>query len=303
MLEPLVSIIIPLYNSEHFICETLDSIANQSYENWECIIVDDGSTDNSFSVVSKYCTNKKKFQLFKRPSTYNPGGSGARNFGLDMSKGIYIQWFDSDDLMHESMLEQKVNAFEEDTHAVICQTVPFKDSLKNLIGKPTNIISENKFVDLFLGKITYYTPGPIWSKSFLTDVKIRFNENLLNIQEWEFYSKILLLSNVNINYVNKPLIYYRKHSNSIWGKERSVNKIMSEYYGISSIYEMSNGHKSVIVKVYFQKLCNLFVELRKINGSKENINKLRSEIRRTFYTMPFDLKSFVKFIKYHQMNL
>ncbi|SDH02315.1 glycosyltransferase family 2 protein [Winogradskyella thalassocola] len=303
MVEPLVSIIIPLYNAEHLICQTLDSINNQTYSNWECLIIDDGSTDYSFKVASTYCLTNNRFKVFKRPNTYKSGGSGSRNYGLDISHGDFIQWFDSDDLMHPSMLEEKLKMISEDKHAVICQTIQFRDDIKNIVGEPTAIRSENKFIDFFSGKITYYTPGPLWRKSFLNDINLRFNENLLNIQEWEFYCKILLLDNINIDYINKPLIYYRKHTESIWGKERSASKILSEFYGVRSVYEMAIQQRKEIVQVYFQRQCRLLVELRKADPSNANISEVKHEVFQSFFSMSFNIKNFLKFVKYYYLNL
>jgi glycosyltransferase involved in cell wall biosynthesis len=105
MTEPLVSIIIPTYNRSSVIRETLDSVFAQTYNNWECIIVDDGSTDNTSNVVLTYVAKDKRFHYYKRPDTHNEGGNGARNYGLEISKGVYVQFLDSDDLLAKNKLE------------------------------------------------------------------------------------------------------------------------------------------------------------------------------------------------------
>ena len=111
--EPLVSVIIPTYNRAHLIGETLDSVLAQTYQNWECIIVDDGSTDNSDEVIGEYVNKDSRFKYYHRPEEHLPGGNGARNYGFKMSQGKYIQWFDSDDLMVAEKLELKVRAMLE----------------------------------------------------------------------------------------------------------------------------------------------------------------------------------------------
>lgn len=303
MVEPVISVIIPLYNAEEFICETLDSINNQSFKNWECLIIDDGSTDKSYEVVRTYCSVNPRFKLFKRPNNYKSGGSGARNYGFDISKGKYIQWFDSDDLMHTDMLKEKVKLFLEPNHAVICQTIQFKDNIKNTFGKPTKISSNQSFVDFFAGKIVFYTPGPLWRKSFLQRINLKFNEDLLNIQEWEFYCKILLQKNINIAYVERPLIYYRKHANSIWGRNRSVNKILSEFYGARSVYNMAGDQSVDVAQFYFQRLCRLLIELKNTDAKNEEIVDLKNEIYKSYSKMPFSIKNFVKLTKHYYFNL
>ncbi|MDC0637800.1 glycosyltransferase, partial [Flavobacteriaceae bacterium] len=99
-MNPLVSIIIANYNRAHLIEETLDSIKNQSYTFFECIIVDDGSTDNSVNVVQNWIQGDERFQFFKRPKSIRKGANACRNWGFkEKSKGDLIKFFDSDDIM------------------------------------------------------------------------------------------------------------------------------------------------------------------------------------------------------------
>src|SRR5690554_6998972 len=106
--NPLVSIIIPTYNRAHLIGETLDSVLAQTYQNWECIVVDDGSTDNTDEVMAEYMAKDSRFQYHHRPEDRLPGGNAARNYGFEVSKGEYIQWFDSDDIMLQNFILDKV---------------------------------------------------------------------------------------------------------------------------------------------------------------------------------------------------
>lgn len=105
----LVSIIIPNYNRANLIGETLDSILKQTYTNWECIIVEDGSTDNSIDVINHYVNQDSRFILYKRPLDYPKGANACRNIGMEKSTGDYIIFFDSDDLMMENHVATKLN--------------------------------------------------------------------------------------------------------------------------------------------------------------------------------------------------
>ncbi|MCD4680085.1 MAG: glycosyltransferase, partial [Bacteroidales bacterium] len=105
MHHKLVSIIIPLYNAEKYIKETLDSVLSQSYSNWECIIVDDGSTDSSKKIALEYCAKDARFKYFHQP---NSGPSAARNHGLKISSGDYIQYLDADDVIFPERLKLMV---------------------------------------------------------------------------------------------------------------------------------------------------------------------------------------------------
>ena len=107
---PLISVIVPSYNYGHLIAETLRCLQTQSYENWECLVVDDGSTDNTKAVVNSFIAEDPRFQYF---SQENQRQAAARNLGLKQSKGSYVQFLDSDDLIEHKKLELHVNYLEQ----------------------------------------------------------------------------------------------------------------------------------------------------------------------------------------------
>ena len=102
---PKVSIIIPMYNSEEYIKEAVDSCLSQTYENIEIIVIDDGSTDNSKEEILDHIETNRVRYFYQS----NKGRSAARNYGLDISEGAYINFLDSDDLLHSSKLEIHMN--------------------------------------------------------------------------------------------------------------------------------------------------------------------------------------------------
>src|SRR5690606_3072580 len=122
MTKPLVSIIIPTYNRAHIIGETLDSVLAQTYKNWECIVVDDGSTDGTDEVLAACMIKDSRFEYFQRTEDYFKGANSCRHIGFLKSKGKYINWFDSDDLMHKNHLEEKVKKIEKGGYDfVVCE--------------------------------------------------------------------------------------------------------------------------------------------------------------------------------------
>src|SRR5690554_8063110 len=110
--QPLISIIIPTFNRAHLIGETLDSILAQTYQNWECVVVDDGSTDNTDEVMAAYMAKDARFQYHHRPPEKTKGANACRNAGLDLAAGEYIVFFDSDDLMTPDHLKVKISAIQ-----------------------------------------------------------------------------------------------------------------------------------------------------------------------------------------------
>ena len=101
-LQPLISVVIPAYNAGQFLDKTLESVLSQTYENWECIIVNDGSTDNTESVVKKWCEKDARFRYFYKE---NSGASDTRNLGIKEARGEYIAFLDADDLYMPNFLK------------------------------------------------------------------------------------------------------------------------------------------------------------------------------------------------------
>ena len=176
-MTPLISIIIPAYNRAHLISETLDSILAQTFKNWECIIVDDGSTDKTKEVVSEYVDKDSRFHFYTRPVGKIKGPNSCRNFGFEKSKGEFINWFDSDDLLLPTAIEERLNSFEENTDVVIAKA-EFFDSVTGQKISENQILSDNLLVDYFTGKITYYVSGPMWKKKFLLQQESLFDERI-----------------------------------------------------------------------------------------------------------------------------
>src|SRR5262245_6278913 len=107
---PLVSIIVPTYNYGHLISETLACLQSQSYENWEALVVDDGSTDNTAAVVAAAAASDPRIHYFKQE---NQKQAAARNRGLSHSQGSYVQFLDSDDLLERRKLELHIKFLEQ----------------------------------------------------------------------------------------------------------------------------------------------------------------------------------------------
>ncbi len=210
---PLVSVIIPSFNRAELLYETLDSIKGQSYTHWECLIVDDGSTDRNCAVINEYNQLDSRFKLFRREDYNKPkGGNSCRNIGIDEAKGAFIVFFDSDDIMLENHLEFKVqNILAGNYDFIVTKT------------KWLNISDESNFY-YDLGKIELNLPNYITQKiNWLTyDIiiksqiakKITFNESLKSGQEYNYFSKLLNETTNAISFED-ILTLRRKHGESI----------------------------------------------------------------------------------------
>ncbi len=112
MNQPLVSVIIPAYNRAYIIGETLNSVLAQTYTRWECIVVDDGSTDYIDELMEFYCENDDRIHYYHRPADRPKGANACRNYGFSRSKGEYIQWLDSDDLLSTNKISCQVELLQ-----------------------------------------------------------------------------------------------------------------------------------------------------------------------------------------------
>lgn len=117
MQEKLISIITPIYNGERFVSETIESVLSQTYTNWEMIIINDGSKDNSESIVKEYCNRDNRIQLHTQP---NAGSAAARNNGIRRANGRYIALLDADDTWEPNFIESQLNLMRREGAQLVC---------------------------------------------------------------------------------------------------------------------------------------------------------------------------------------
>ncbi|MBF2708232.1 glycosyltransferase family 2 protein [Flavobacterium soyangense] len=254
-MSPLVSIIIPTYNRAHLISETLDSIVAQTYTNWECIIVDDDSTDNTVEIINKYIKNESRFQYHLRPKGRQKGPNSCRNFGYELSKGKFINWFDSDDIMLSCFLEKQICSISKQADMSVCKLVYF-DFDKEIITKESTIVSNNLIEDYLLGKIQFYVSPPMWNKVFLIKQVELFDETLTNLDDWDFNLRMLYQA-PKIALVDEVLIKYRIHASSLSQEINKLNfeEIKSEFRAREKHLKLIKGNKNVnlfVVQTYIK---------------------------------------------------
>lgn len=222
----LISIIIPTYNRAHLISETLDSIIKQNYTNWECIVVDDGSTDNTDEVLKKYCENDIRFQYHQRPSDRLKGANACRNYGFELSKGKYVKWFDSDDIMHPDFLEKQVDVLEQDKDLdfCVCLSLTFYENSKIVTENNANRNLEHSLILGYLVKNHYFlTAAPLWKREYLEGKEL-FDESLFDSHESDFHLRMLLYYPKYV-YTNDFLFSVRRGNTSI--TQNAQNKRLS----------------------------------------------------------------------------
>lgn len=222
----MISIIIPTFNREDYVGETLNSVLRQTYADWECIVVDDGSSDDTEKAVQQFVQSDARFSFYKRPAEMLKGANSCRNFGFTIAKGEYIKFLDSDDLLTDNCLDKQVGILNKNHELKVCFSYGryFNDTTKEL----EEFWSRNKkYNNYLLGHVTnqirWAISDPLWRKSFFTEVP--FKVGLMNSQEWLMHGQaVLKLKKNEIYNLNETFTLIRR------GNERMSSVRKSSYY-------------------------------------------------------------------------
>lgn len=238
-MKPQVSIIMATYNRAHFIEETLVAIQNQTFSNWECLIIDDGGTDNTQDVIAEILKKDTRFRYEKRRDDYKKGLSGCRNFGLDLAKGEYIIFFDDDDIPHPQNLELCV-AELQDSDISFCRYVrnvffdDFHYQFDYSKAYTSFYIDKKDILKMLNNELQFNSTSIMWKLACFE--KNRFVETLQYAEDWELYTRIVSSGFRGIS-IDKCLFYGRKHMQSNTG----------EYYRNSPVRRASQAEAVLLV--------------------------------------------------------
>lgn len=222
----LVTVIVPIYNSEQYLKRCLESLIKQTYQNIEIILVDDGSTDSSSEICDEYEKKENRVTVYHND---NHGVSYSRNFGIDRAKGMYLLFVDSDDYIESNYVETLVNAIQkEKADLAIC-------GIREILGDKIRIRRPRAVVtgsldDDYWGMIDFLCV-PV-SKIYLRDIVVQNNIKFpleLNYAEDEVFNFTYYQYVKNYTFIDKPLYVYDHHKNSLSDKRnlRKNRKIYS----------------------------------------------------------------------------
>ena len=222
----LVSVIIPCFNAEKYISETLYSVINQSYNDIEIICVDNGSTDKTVQIVNSFISENKNIVLLHQPVK---GAPAARNMGLQMSKGKYVQFLDSDDIITPDKLEKQINfLLKSDVDVVVSDRVVYDESMNQLISYHTFADIESDPLATSISKIII-TGNPLYLRSVIIEAG-SWDETLDSAQDWELHIR-LALKRAKFGYLKGYFLKSRSHRASLSANwihvSRSGMKVLS----------------------------------------------------------------------------
>ncbi|WP_289663007.1 glycosyltransferase family 2 protein [Flavobacterium panacagri] len=198
----LISIIVPCFNRANYLSESLQSVIDQTYTNWECIIVNDGSQDETEEIAKKWCDLDSRFLYYSKE---NGGASSARNFGISKSSGIYILPLDSDDIIEVSYLEKALNVFELD------ETIKLVYCRASYFGAKQGewILSPYSFPEILIDNMIFISS--LFKKQDFIEAG-QYNETLKSgLEDWDLWIR-LLSPNGKVHKIPEILFYYRKHT-------------------------------------------------------------------------------------------
>lgn len=259
-MKPLVSIIIPVYNRAQVLRDTLDSVLDQEYQNWECIIIDDGSKDGSPELITNYSERDSRFKFYSRPKSKRKGASSCRNYGFQLSKGELIQYLDSDDLMHPRKLRAQVDQYniQRGLSLFTCSwggftsindlssRFKYKYHAYQAFKKSICLLNTFGLYNEFFPLHVYLTPRKLIEKAG------EWNENLTNNDDAEFFTRVILASE-NIQFVPEAIVYYRYHSKNNLSEINSDQKLTSLIKSIELIREEILKENKFNSKFYFRR--------------------------------------------------
>ena len=246
-MNSLVSIITPNFNSEKYIASTIDSIIKQSYINWELIIVDDCSTDNSLEVINQFLVKDTRIKLIKLPN--NSGAAVARNKGIEIAKGEYISFLDSDDTWLKNKLNSQIEFITKNDYEFIFSSyysIKEGEESKTLIKAKELVCYNDLLKNNYIGCLTAMYSVNKLGKVFFPLINKR--------QDWALWLKITKKGYLAHGLI-EPLAIYNDRSNSI-----SSNKLNLLKYNWN-VYR--NIEKFNIIKAFYYMVQLVIIKIFK----------------------------------------
>ena len=238
MKSDLISIIVPVYNSELYINRCLDSLLKQTYKNIEIVIVDDGSKDNSLQLIKDYANKDSRIKVYTQS---NQGPSVARNTGLDNSTGKYIMFVDADDFIDKNMVANMVEVIKDDKNTlVLCDNSEIwanEIEERKLFDTDKNCIKKVDVIKSIASGKAGLVCGKLFNKNIIKEHNIKFDKEIKMCEDQIFFLNISRYCDDFI-YIPKSLYFYdRRNENSITIKYKE-KVIDNQIYVINIIKEI-----------------------------------------------------------------
>ena len=267
-----IAIIIPTYNREKVIARTLDSVLAQRFEDWECFVVDDHSTDSTWSVLEEYASKYSKIHIYKNERA--KGACGARNTGIYKSESELVQFFDSDDEMYPDLLLDLYNQLSEDVDVVTCWTNVVDVNSKEILKTFENITEGNIHSQLMTEKTYVDTNCALIRRKVIKKIG-GWSEDCPSYQEWDFHLKLSKVARYKTH--RRHLINYNV------GGADTISKSLPKYVA-GRLYILNKNKAEFVSKhlaSYIKKLVTVYYMIKKGDNSAEKIKLLNMFTEKT----------------------
>ncbi len=246
-ISPKISVLLPVYNSELYIRDAVDSILNQTFSDFEFIIIDDASTDKSVEILQSY--SDPRIQLIVKPK--NSGYTDSLNYGLTIAKGEYIARMDSDDISLPTRFEKQVEVLQKNKDVVVCGSwiSVFGNNMESVIFEAPQNPIEIKLTFLSYDCIAH--PSVMFRKSCMENLE--YQKEFVPAEDYKLWSEVILKHDFYI--IQEALLRYRQHENNI-SKIKAENLVISDLKIKTDLFQKIFGLQNDAFD--FKKLVHLF---------------------------------------------
>jgi glycosyltransferase involved in cell wall biosynthesis len=225
MKQPHLTVVMPVYNGQKYLREAIDSVLSQTYKNFELLIIDDGSTDNSLEIINTYSDDR--IRLLKNGANYGVGYT--RNVGLDEAKGDYLAWMDCDDIIHPKRFEKQIKFLQENPKTGICGT--WGTRIGEGLPRPNRSSTDPKFIKAALFFYPPFNPATaMYNMALVKKAGLRYDPRLLVAEDYDYYFEASF--HFPINTIPELLYSYRASETSIMKHYAEKEKKMMEFHKI-----------------------------------------------------------------------
>ncbi|MFZ5376805.1 MAG: glycosyltransferase family 2 protein [Patescibacteria group bacterium] len=292
--KPFVSVIMPVYNASLYLEEAIESVLNQTYTNFELIIVDDASKDNSWKIIRRFQNRfKRKIVSVRLKKNRNCGGDLAGNLAFTKAKGEFIARFDADDIANPDRLSKQVKyMLQHKECAVLGSSAEIIDKTGKVIGQKTTLANHQDIYDQYFTYHPMINPSLMIRRSMLLDKETLYKIELNSNNDYlTFFT--MITSGLRFANISEPLIKYRMH-----GKNDSLSQVKRTFGNVMAVRNkmVREGRYSPSLLAWFKSLLQmlvvgllpdalvfrLYLISRGIYSPKEILAKLFNELKNAF---------------------
>ena len=277
----LISVIVPIYNVESYLIRCLDSIKNQKYRNFEVILINDGSTDNSLDIAREYVKKDDRFRLINQK---NAGQGAARNAGIDVANGDYLAFVDSDDWVHEDYLMRMIFCSEANSADVVMCGVERVWETGEKRRTPISNKEEYVVTDIeqFLKTVSYVSWDKLYKRELFDEIRYPAH---MKYEDYATIPRVLAKASIIIG-IPDVLYYYFWREDSTTN-EKKINFDILKAQRLLEESEMEGKYRSVLEFYFLRNVMGTLIKALLMDyGSKEKVQKIISDALKKYPSLP-----------------